>query len=187
MSKAIFASLDANALIDRVDHIRVLLLLFFFYQPVRASERDLPSLIFSQAVHYAQSLGVHLLGYSDPEGGTGSKDAEGLFCALWTLDRINAAFNGRPCLLHERDTDRDIDKCIAAQEQPAFRLFMGVAMMLDRVIWLYRPCSKGDEAVELPVFESMIIDAGAEKLPPRLHCRSPYLTSHQLIITISWD
>lgn len=169
LSKAIFASLDANALVDRVDHIRVLLIMFFFYQPVRASERDLPSLIFSQAVHYAHSLGIHLVGYSGPDKNAQSNDAEGLFCALWALDRINAAFNGRPCLLHDRDTDRDLEKCIAAQEQPAFKLFMGVAMMLDRVIWIYCPCSKGDETVEMPVFESMIMDAGAEKLAPRLH------------------
>ncbi|KUI66077.1 Cutinase transcription factor 1 alpha [Cytospora mali] len=169
ISKAILSSLDANALIDRVDHIRVLLLMFFFYQPVRAFERDLPSLIFSQAVHYAQSLGIHLVGYSDPEKDSRSKDAEGLFCALWALDRLNAAFNGRPCLLHEQDTDRDLDKCISAQEQPAFRLFLKVATMLDRVICIYRPRSKGNETVELPVFESMIMDAGAEKLSPRLH------------------
>ncbi|ROV88861.1 hypothetical protein VMCG_10194 [Cytospora schulzeri] len=169
LSKAIFSSLGSNVLIDRVDHIRVLLIIFFFYQPVRASERDLPSLIFSQAVHYSHSLGIHLVGYSDPEKDARGKDAESLFCALWALDRINAAFNGRPCLLHERDTDRDLDKCIAAQEQPAFRLFMRVAVMLDRVIWIYCPCSKGDETVEMPVFESMIMDSGAEKLPLRLH------------------
>jgi hypothetical protein len=173
LSKAIFSSLDANALVDRVDHIRVLLIMFFFYQPVRASERDLPSLIFSQAVHYAHSLGIHLVGYSGPDKNAQSKDAEGLFCALWALDRINAAFNGRPCLLHERDTDRDLEKCIASQEQPAFKLFMRVAMMLDRVIWIYCPCSKGDETVEMPVFESMIMDAGAEKLAPRLHGKFP--------------
>lgn len=176
LSKAIFSSLDANALVDRVDHIRVLLIMSFFYQPVRATERDLPSLIFSQAVHYAQSLGIHLLGYSAPERDTRSKDAEGLFCALWALDRINAAFNGLPCLIHERDTDRDLDKCIAAQEQPAFRLFLKVAMMLDHVICLYRPCNKGEETVELPIYESMIMDAGAEKLPTRLHGQFPICT-----------
>lgn len=164
-------------LMDRLDHIRVLLIMFFFYQPVHASERDLPSLVFSQAVHYAQSLGIHLLGYRGPDQYTRSKDAEGLFCALWALDRINAAFNGRPCLLHERDTDRDLDGCIAAQEQPAFRLFLRVTMMLDRVIWLYRPCNKVDDTVELPVFESMIMNVGAEKLPPRLHGKFSRLPS----------
>ncbi|ROW03874.1 hypothetical protein VPNG_07301 [Cytospora leucostoma] len=169
VSKAIFSSLDANAILDRVDHIRVLAIMSFFYQPTRASERDLPSLIFSQAVHYAQSLGIHLQGYSGIEKGARSKDAEGLFCALWALDRINAAFHGRPCLFHDRDTDRDLDKCIAAQEQPAFRLFLSVAMMLDRVIWIYCPRNKGHDTVDMPVFESMIMDAGAEKLPPQLH------------------
>lgn len=169
VSKAIFSSLDANAVLDRVDHIRVLLLMSFFYQPTRASERDLPSLIFSQAVHHAQSLGIHLQGYSGVGKGARRKDAEGLFCALWALDRINAAFHGRPCLFHDRDTDRDLGKCIAAQEQPAFRLFMSVAMMLDRVIWIYCPRNKGHDTVDMPVFESMIMDAGAERLPPQLH------------------
>lgn len=168
LSKAIFSSLDANVLTDRVDHIRILLLMFFYYQPRLASERDFSPLIFSQAVHYSQSLGLHLCEYGKDSG---NADAECLFCILWVLDRINASFHGRPCLLHHRDTDRELDECIAKQEQPAFRLFIKVAKMLDRVICLYRPRNDGVESVEMPIFESMIIETGAEKLPSRLLCR----------------
>lgn len=193
LAKAIFLSLDANILIDRVDRIRILLLLSFFYQPSNPLERDTNPLIFSQAVHFAQSLGIHLRGYRNEKL---SEDGavERLFCLCWALDRINAAFHGRPCLLHERDTDRDLDECIAAQQEPAFRLFMIVAKLLDSVIWLYRPRNEtAGTTVELPIFESMIVSVGGERLHPRilttvevfyhavsvLSCRQP-LTEFQL-------
>lgn len=170
LSKAVFASLDANVLVDTADRIRVLLIMSLFYQPRLASERDILPLIFSQATHHSQSIGLHLraAGRSSDE-----EDAEGLYCTLWALDRMNAAFHGRPCLLHQRDTDRELDECIAKQKLPGFRLFLGVVKMLDRVICLYRPHNDGVESVEVPIFESMIIDAGAEKLPPRILCKSP--------------
>lgn len=167
--KSVISFLDEAVLADRTDHIRALFLVFF-YQPARASELDIPALIFSQAVHYAQSIGIHLVGSGAQD--ERSREAETLYCALWALDRMNAAFHGRPCLLHERDTDRDLDECIAAQEEPGFRLFLNVLKMLDKVIALYRPGSKSDETVVLPVFESMIMDAGADKAAPFIHCKS---------------
>lgn len=168
LSTAIFASLDANVFADTGDRIRVLLIMSLFYQPLHASERDMSPLIFSQAVHHAQSIGVHLraAGRSSED-----EDAESLFCALSALDRMNAAFHGRPCLLHHRDTDRETGEAIARQKQAAFRLFLGVCTKLDRVIHLYRPRNDGVETVEMPIFESLIIDAGAEKLPSRLICK----------------
>lgn len=174
LSKAIFAALDTGFVVHTVDRIRVLLLMSLFYQPRRAADRDVSPLIFSQAVHHAQSIGVHLRrgGGSGGDNGDDEEDAEGLFCALTALDRINAAFHGRPCLLHRRDTDRELDDCIANQRRrPAFRLFLRVCGLLDSVICLYRPRNDGVESVELPVYETMIVDAGAEKLPSRLLCR----------------
>lgn len=190
LATALFRSLDAHLLPDQIDRIRLLLLLSLFYQPAAAAhplERDTNPLLFSQAVHFAQSLGIHLSGYRpDVDTRAGAATANGddgaverLFCLCWALDRLHAAFHGRPCLLHERDTDRDLDACIAAQPDPAFRLFMAVAQMLDSVIWLYRPRknstshekqvgAKGGPAVDLPIFESMIVRMGGEKLPPRI-------------------
>lgn len=169
LAKSALSFLDEQTLADRTDHIRALFLLFF-YQPSRASELDMPSLIFSQAMHYAATIGIHLVGSGAQD--ERSKEAETLYCALWALDRMNAAFHGRPCLLHDRDTDRDLDECIAAQEEPGFRLLLSVCVMLDKVICLYRPRSKSDETVVLPVFESMIMDAGADKAAPWMHCKS---------------
>lgn len=179
LATAIFSGLDANLLLiaDKTDHIRALCVLFLFYQPRHASERDISPFIFSQAVHYSQTLGIHLreVGRSFED-----EDAEVLFCVLWALDRISAAFHGRPCLLHKRDTDRELDECIARQESPAFRLFLGVAKRLDKVIHLYRPHNEGIESVEMPVFESIIIEAGAEKLSSRLICESATLSPCRL-------
>lgn len=167
LAKAIFLSLDTYILTDRVDRIRVLLLLSFFYQPSNPLERDMAPLIFSQAVHFMHSLGIHLRGYrNDSKSEDGA--VERLFCLCWALDRINAATHGRPCHMHERDTDRDLDGCIAAQQEPAFRLFMSVAKLLDNVIYLYRPRNETAGPVEMPVFESMIVSAGGEKLHPRI-------------------
>lgn len=169
LSKSVLSTLDEQVLADRTDHIRALFLVFF-YQPARASELDMPSLVFSQAMHYAQSIGIHLVGSGAQD--ERSREAETLYCALWALDRMNAAFHGRPCLLHDRDTDRDLEECIAAQEEPGFRLLLSVCVMLDKVITLYRPRSRDDETVVLPVFESMIMDAGADKAAPWIHCKS---------------
>lgn len=94
---------------------------------------------------------------------------ETLFCAVWALDRLNGALYGRPCLLHERDFGRDLQACIARQDPP-FRLFLSVVEILDRAIDLYRPTRGGVpdnvvRVVDLPVFEAMVIDAKAAKLP----------------------
>ena len=175
LAHAIFAILDANMLISRVDHIRILTMMSFFYQPSSTSERDMPCLLFSQAVHYTQSLGIQLLGYR-PE--RQDENIEQLFCALWAMDRMMAAFFGRPCLLHERDIDRDLDECIDKQP-PCFRLFLRVVQLLDKVIDLYRPKkSRKAESIDLPVFEGMALDAGAEKSSPRILGQSTALILH---------
>lgn len=184
LAKAIFASLDANMLADRVDHIRVLLLLFLFHQPRNTCDRDMSPLIFSQAVHYTHTLGIHLRGFGK---GSGTADGEDLFCLLWALDRINAAFHGRPCLFHERDIDRELDACIMKQP-PVFRLFLRVAKVLEQVITLYRPRSERAGPVDLPVFESMILDAGAEKMPSFLLCEPAtlYRVTSRLTVRASY-
>lgn len=165
LAHAIFAILDANMLISKVDHIRILIMMSFFYQPTSTAERDLPCLLFSQAVHYSQSLGIHLLGYR-PE--RQDENIDQLFCALWAMDRMMAASFGRPCLLHSQDIDQDLDECINKQP-PCFRLFLRVVQLLDEVIDLYRP-KRGHmkHPVDLPVFEGMALDAGAETSCPRL-------------------
>ncbi|PSR80095.1 hypothetical protein BD289DRAFT_374593 [Coniella lustricola] len=162
LASAVFTSINADVFTDRIDRIRVLLLLFLFYQPRHASERDTCPLLFSQAVHYSQTLGIHLRGFAKEAGGVDGREAETLFLLLWALDGISAAFNGRPAIMHERDTDFDVDACIERQaKRPAFRLFLRLAHKLQQVICLYRPHAEGLASVDMPVYESMILDAGA--------------------------
>jgi len=56
---------------------------------------------------------------------------------------MNAAFNGRPVLMHERDLRKDLTCCFEEQE-PCFRVFLKVIELLDKVIDLYRPLPTGD-------------------------------------------
>ena len=80
---------------------------------------------------------------------------------------MNAAFNGRPILMHERDTRRDLEKCIQQQE-PCFRLFLEIVGLLDKVIGLYRPVATLEELESLsqtfPSFEDLVLSSDAESI-----------------------
>lgn len=89
----------------------------------------------ARAVHQAQSLGLHLQGhYTERTDQTNTT----LLCCIWAIDRLNAALNGRPVLMHERDLRQDLGHCFEQQE-PGFRLLLEVISLLDTVIGLYRP------------------------------------------------
>jgi len=168
LSTAVMAVLDAEMLTNRIHLIRILVLLALFFQPSTANERDRAALLHSQAVHHFCTLGAHLRGYRPQSEG---ENIDRLFCAVWALDRLCPSFYARPCLLHERDLDRPLDECIAAQP-PCFRLFMRLVQHLDKVIALYRP-RQPFVLIELPVLESLIMDTGAEKLPIPLLGKMP--------------
>ena len=160
LSTAAMAVLDAGMLTDRIHLIRILVLLALFFQPSNVHERDRAALLHSQAVHHFCTLGAHLRGYHAQRE---DDNIDRLFCAVWALDRLCPSFYARPCLLHERDLDRPLDECIAAQP-PCFQLFMRLVQLLDKVINLYRP-RQTFVLIEMPVLESLIMDTGAEKLP----------------------
>ncbi len=163
LASAIIAVLDAGLVKNRVDLIRILTLLSFFLQPGTTGDRNQAALLLSHAVHHFQSIGAHLPGYRPPRQG---EDIERLFCAVWALDRLTATLYARPCLLHEQDIDRDIDACIGRQP-PCFQLFLKVVRSLDQVINLYRP-RQPFVLIDMPVFEALILDAGADKLSTTL-------------------
>jgi len=163
LSTAILAVVDADVLSNRLDVVRILIIVALFYQPSSGSERDRAALLCSRAVHHFHTLGAHLQGYRPQKP---DENIEQLFCALWALDRLCATFYARPCLIHDRDIDRSLDDCIAEQP-PCFRLLMKIIQCLDKVITLYRP-RQPFVLIDLPVFEVLMVDAGAEKLPTRL-------------------
>lgn len=170
LSSSVRAILETSIIPDRVVHIQALTMLSLYTQPTCAEESDLPAQLGGRAIHHIQTLGLHLLRYDGPNFG----ELENLFCAVWALDRINAAVYGRPCLIHERDIGADLDACIK-KRQPAFRLLLSVAQWLDKVVELYRPGPSAQVSgfdkvayIDLPVLEAMIVDADALKVPTSL-------------------
>ena len=170
LSSAVRATLETSIIGDRVLHIRALAMLSLYTQPTCPEEDDIPSQLSGRAIHHIQTLGLHSLRYEAPN----SADLNTLFCAVWALDRINAAIYGRPCLFHERDIGTSLDNCIGQQE-PCFRLLLSVVQWLDQVIELYRPGPSAEvdglskvAFIDLPVLEAMIVDADALKVPSPL-------------------
>lgn len=83
------------------------------------------------------------------------------------MDRMNAAFNGRPVSMHERDLRKDLEHCFERQE-PCFRLFLEVIVLLDKVIDLYRPVAHSGDAPALtwdfPDFEDVVLKCGSSQI-----------------------
>lgn len=197
-------SLDTALVPDRIALIRVRSLVALLVQPGSADEAaDLAPGYHARAVLHVETLGLHLTGYGhraagrappqsvnrpvagatggggdEPNPATTPRAIETLFLAVWALDRLNAAFYGRPCLLHERDMRQDIPHGIKRQE-PCFRLFLSIVQLLDKVIDLYRPTRDMPEAksieMDIPTYEAMILDAGAASIASPLigTCRVP--------------
>jgi hypothetical protein len=59
---------------------------------------DMSSQLCGRAVHYVQTLGLHLKGRQEDESGSYNTT---LLCCIYSIDRMNAAFHGRPTLMHE--------------------------------------------------------------------------------------
>ncbi|PVH88399.1 hypothetical protein DL98DRAFT_580807 [Cadophora sp. DSE1049] len=145
---------------------------------------DLSSQFCMRAVHQVQSLGLHIKGQEEhaDQGNTT------LLCCIWAMDRMNAAFNGRPVSMHERDLRKDLDQCFQLQE-PSFCLFLEVVTLLDKVIELYRPLALSGEAPvlgwEFPAFEDIVLKCGSSHIgtmtlgliyrSPLSRCFNPFL------------
>ncbi|KAI1139454.1 hypothetical protein F5Y05DRAFT_425045 [Hypoxylon sp. FL0543] len=163
LSNSIQTIIDAGLITDRLFLVRILAALSLYMQPSCPDEADVPALLNSRAVHQMHTLGLQM---ASEDSHTNSQAIRSLFCCVWALDRINSAFYGRACLIHERDVGWNIDDCIAAQAPP-FRLFLMIVGLLDRVIGLYRPGNRQEKEfiTELPIFEQMILDAEATRVP----------------------
>ena len=119
-----------------------------------------------RAIHLAQTVGLHLgrgRRESSQESKSRSKCLVSLFWALWSLDRINAAVNGRPVMMHERDIGLRAEDSWGCFEAP-FRVWLRLAQGLDRVIGLYRPAAVsvgGCSEDSFPGFEDLVEQCGA--------------------------
>jgi hypothetical protein len=165
---------------DKIVRIPVLALLSHFSDS--PDNEDVASQYLSQAMQHAISLGLHIERHYQTDAENYSIT---LFCSLWALDRMNAAFGGRPVMMHAIDIGRDLKQCFQAQK-PAFRLLLEVTLLLDKVIGLYRP-SFGEEAerleLEFPSFEEIAVSCTSQ------HVTTNFLGTYTCIfchVVCSW-
>jgi hypothetical protein len=154
-------SISQPVLMRKITMMRILGLLSLHHEGSDGAEHA--SSYISQAIHYAQSLALHLPRPNDTEG-----DLKRAFWCLWTLDRLNSAINSRPCFI----ADMDIAVPDLTSEESghvAFNVWLRVAKMLNRVIGLYRPNNEGGLSSwdsGFPGFEQIIDETNAWDLPP---------------------
>lgn len=145
--------------------IHVVTITCLYWQPADPKERFEPLCLFARLVSLAHTHGIHLelLNKAHTDGqpaadGGGSK----LFKCLYALDRLLAAFAGRPVMFHNNDLIRVPSP--DDRDPPAFRLFMSLILLLDQVIEMYRPSPKVSY-IDVPVFERLAIEARAQGEP----------------------
>lgn len=155
--RRIYADLSSRRIEEEernmVTAIRCLALLSLHSEGPDGGERSSWNLM--RAIHLAQTIGLHL--------GHGQKIQQSesllsLFWALWSLDRINAAINGRPIMLHDRDIGLRIEDSCQLFDAP-FRVWLRLAQDLDKVIELYRPAATtptGGSENNFPGFEDLV-------------------------------
>lgn len=174
---AVKQSLDLGFITDTVALMQICAMMSMCVQKQEFGE--LSTFYCTQAVLHEQTLGFHV-GW--PEGKAGGERACRLFWCIWVLDRLNAATNGRPTLIHSRDMDRKVIDSV--EDQPSsFKLLIRITEFLDDTISLYRPHAAIQEQTENTshTFEGLVEATGAHDLsngllgtfkPPHLHAQS---------------
>ncbi|CRG86726.1 hypothetical protein PISL3812_03737 [Talaromyces islandicus] len=140
---------------DKIVLVQALSLVALFTQ--YAKDRDLSAELAASAIGHSHTAGIHLENQGSKNDGKSEKARGRLFCCVWALDKLNAATQGRPVMMHERDIGRDVTAAILEQ-QPSFQLLLWIVMLLDRVIEIYRPHSELETFPEgdFPLFEDLI-------------------------------
>ncbi len=160
--KGLVSAMDAGLEADRYTRIRVLALMSLHCEGYEGAETA--SLHLCQAIHQAQTVGLHL---DRPDREPGDPLSE-LFWCLWTLDKMHASLGGRPVLFADRDIG--IEKPLRVQtqrpgsgrSQDAFRVWFAVSELLATVISFYRPSAGVTTGWEegFPAFEDIVGEAG---------------------------
>ncbi|KAJ5172333.1 transcriptional regulator family: Fungal Specific TF [Penicillium capsulatum] len=149
--KGLAAAMDADLETDRLARIRVLALMSLHCEGYEGAEAA--SLHLCQAIHQAQTVGLHL----DRPGRTSADPLVKLFWCLWTLDKMHASIGGRPVLLADRDIG--IEKP-DTKIQGAFGVWLAISDLLATVISFYRPSAGTTSGWEegFPAFEDIVGD-----------------------------
>lgn len=126
---------------------------------------ELTCQFFVRAVHMSLTLGLHLQRAPDRD----DPALDCLFCYVWAIDRLHAAMQGRPVMIHERDLPV-LPMQRAKDQSPGLKVFVRLAALLDCVIDLYRPRSTAREvsSEHFPSFEDVLLECEALALPNQL-------------------
>lgn len=164
LASAIRTSIDMGFVTDQVVIIQVLTTLALFTQ--FSHQSNLSAELTARAISHAQTIGLHL---GVPSTRKNHEYLTCLFCCVWAVDKLNAAFQGRPTMMHEQDFGRDLNKALMSQEG-CFRLLLKVISFLDAIIALYRPAAGGQKnsMKEIPSFEDLIHECDAVRVSSSL-------------------
>ncbi|KAK1517785.1 fungal specific transcription factor domain-containing protein [Colletotrichum costaricense] len=166
LSSAIRKALTLGLVKDRVQAVAIMVILSLYTH--FSSDRHLSAELAAQAVSNAQTVGLHL--QNPPARSEDPAYLTRLFCCVWAMDQLNAAFHGRPVMIHERDLGRDMVECIREQDH-CFRLFLEIVVLLGCIIDLYRPAAKNTGCVvmeDFPSFDSLVEKSKALGVESRL-------------------
>ncbi|KAJ5102851.1 transcriptional regulator family: Fungal Specific TF [Penicillium argentinense] len=145
-------AMDAELEPDRVTRIRVLALMSLHCEGHEGAEAA--SLHLCQAIHQAQTVGLHL----DRPGRTSADPLTRLFWCLWTLDKMHASIGGRPVLLADRDIGIAKFDTKVPETRGAFAVWLAISDLLATVISFYRPSAGITSGWEdgFPAFEDIV-------------------------------
>lgn len=121
---------------DKISLIKTLALMSLYSEGPDGAEEA--SMHLAQAIHHAQTIGLHL-GRSSGHGRSQAR----LFWSLWCLSKLNAALNGRPQLISDRDIGLKIEDAYELCG-PATKVLLDVSQLLSRVIEIYQPTAPPD-------------------------------------------
>lgn len=153
VAAAIKQSLDMGLIQDEMLLLQVCALMALYADRPGCSE--ISAYYCAQAVHHSQGLGLHI-GW--PDASAKGQKSRRIFWCVFVLDRLNAATNGRPVIMHSRDMDKRILDSLDMQI-PAFRLLIRISQFLDQTITQYRPHSlENTGEAERQTFEDFVQD-----------------------------
>lgn len=167
LQNSVKSALATSSRYDRLTLIRMNALMSFHIEGPEGAEDA--SLFVTQAMHHCQTLGLHL-GQQSSLPTRSTRPMKLLFWVIWTLDRFNAAINGRPIIMADHDIAIEpFEK--AESEYPAFDILLRIAHIMNDVIGFYRPGNPptitGWEDV-FPGFEEIIDELQGWTLPPTI-------------------
>ncbi|KAM0710969.1 hypothetical protein Q7P35_001708 [Cladosporium inversicolor] len=167
LQSSVKGALAVSGRYDRLTLIRMSALISFHIEGPDGAEDA--SMFVTQAMHHCQTLGLHL-GQQSSLPTRSTRPMKLLFWTVWTLDRFNAAINGRPIIMADQDIAIEpFEK--GESEFPAFEILLKIAHIMNDVIDFYRPGNPptvtGWEEV-FPGFEEIIDDLNGWNLSPSL-------------------